>query len=262
MKALWSGNLVIGFITVPVKMYLMERESKIDFRLIHRKCGTPIKYKKWCPTCNREVSENELVRGVKVGKDEYVILEDEELEAMKPKTTHRIEIDGFINLFDIDPHFFNNHYVLVPNKSEKSYSVLIEAMKEKSKAAIGRVVIRGREFPVVIYVYDDSLVLTTLYYPEEIEKPKSLINGLGIELVPADRKEIDLAKMIIEEMTTKLDLERYQDRYREAIMDLVKRKMSGELEVEEEISDEEVKNLMDALEATVKALKKKKKVSS
>ncbi len=261
MKALWAGNIVIGFINIPVKIYPMEKKSKVGFRLIHKKCGTPIEYKKWCPHCNASVSDEDIVKGVEIAKGEYVILEDEEIEALKPVTKHKIEIDGFVNFFEIDPHFLEKNYILVPNKSEEAYSVMLKAMEEKGKAAIGRAIIRRKEFPVVIHPYKGVLVLTALYYPDEIVEPSKLFDELGVELKHAKEEEVELAKLIIEQLTTKLDLEKYKDEYKEAIMNLVKKKLEGvELtERETEVSEEEIKNLMEALQATVKALKKKKK---
>ncbi len=260
MKALWSGSIVIGFINIPVKLYSMQRDHEISFRLLHKTCKTPINYKKWCPRCEKEVSDEEIVRGYELLKGEYVILEDEELDALKPKSSKQIKIDRFVNFFEIDPHYFNKSYILVPNKSEEAYSVFLRALEEKGKAALGRIILRRKEFPVLIHAYNGALVLTTLHYKDEVIDPKTLLASLGIKLEKAKEEEVELAKMIIEQLSGKVNLEEYKDEYAEAVKELVKKKAKGEkYVVVEEVAEEEVKDLMEALQATVQALKKKKK---
>ncbi len=261
MKALWSGSIVIGFINIPVKLYSMQKDHEISFRLIHRECGTPINYKKWCPHCKREVKDEEIVKGFELVKGEYVIVEDEELEKLKPKSSKQIKIDTFVNFFEVDPHYFNKSYILIPNKSEEAYSVILKAMEEKGKAALGRMILRKKEFPVLIHPYNGALVLTTLHYKDEIIDPRHLLETLGISLEKAKNEEVELAKMIIEQLTGPVELEKYKDEFAEAVKELVKRKARGEKNIvlEKPEEAEEIKNLMEALEATMRVLKKKKK---
>ena len=260
MKALWSGNIVIGFITIPVKLYSMQKDHQIEFRLIHKQCGTPINYKKWCPHCNREVKDEEIVKGYEISKGEYIIIEEDELEVLKPKSSKQIKIDRFVNFFEVDPHYFNKSYILVPNKSEEGYSVLLKALEEKGKAALGRIILRRKEFPVLIHPYNGALVLTTLHYKDEIVDPRALMQALGIKLGEIKPDEVELAKIIIEQLSGKVNLEEYKDEFAEAVKELVKKKAKGEKYVAvEPVTEEEVMNLMEALQATVKALKKKKK---
>ncbi len=264
MKSLWSGSIVIGFINIPIKLYSMQKDHEVSFRLIHRECGTPINYKKWCPHCKREVRDDEIVKGFEIVRGQYVIVEDEEIERLKPKSSKQIKVDSFVNFFEVDPHYFSRSYILLPDKSEEAYSVFMKALEEKGKAALGRIILRKKEFPAIIHPYKGGLVLTTLHYKDEVIDPRYLMNTMGIQLGKENPEEINLAKMIIEQLTGPVNLDRYRDEFSDAIKELVKRKARGEKNIvlEKPEEGEEVKNLMEALESTIKEIKKKKRSSS
>src|SRR5256714_7308778 len=176
MRTIWNGSLSFGLVTIPVGLAPATapkaRASDVTFRTLHRECGTPIKQKRWCPVHEREVSNDELVKGWEVSKGQFVIVEDADLEAIEQRDTSRaIEISRFVPLAEVDPLFFDRTYFLAPSSAEaqrRPYVLLLNAMKETGMAAIGRMGIRGNENFVLIRPKGDALVLETLFLAEDV----------------------------------------------------------------------------------------------
>src|SRR5436853_3244383 len=172
MRTIWNGSISFGLVNIPVGLALATQRREVTFRTLHRECGTPIKQKRWCPVHEREVTNDELVKGWEVSKGQFVIVEDSDLEAIEQRDTSRaIEISRFVPLIEVDPMFFDRTYFLAPSSAEaqrRPYVLLLNAMRETGMAAIGRMVIRGNENFVLIRPKGEALVLETLFLAEDV----------------------------------------------------------------------------------------------
>jgi DNA end-binding protein Ku len=263
MHAIFSGAITFGLITIPIKIYAATEEKEIKFHNLCPDCLTPLTYKRWCPKCDREVKWQEIKKGFKLSKERWVVLEKEELEKIKLPSTKYVEIIQFVDLAQIDPIFFEKSYYIVPEEmGAKAYSLFVEALRLTNRAAIGRVVIRNKEYLVALRAFKKGLVMHVLYYLgeiREIEKLKELEN-----LVVVSKEELELAKTLIEKLSAEeFDLEKFKDRYAEALKEMIKAKIEGKpYEVKAEEKVEEAKNLLEALKASVENADKKKKVKA
>jgi DNA end-binding protein Ku len=252
-RTTWSGSLRIGLVNIPVKALLMTKDVRISFRMLHRSCKTQISIKRFCQEGD-EVTLADIVYGYPLGKDRYAVLEKKEIEAARPESKNTIALDRFVNFFEIDPHYFEKTYLLLPDKSEEAYSLLRTVMEKTAKAAIGRISLRSRERPVLVHYYRKAVVATTLRYPEEVLDPE---NYQAIRDLPEPQeKELELALEIIKSLSGELDLSSYHDQYKERIEALVRSKMAGTVEVpEKEKARPAAKSLMEALRLTAESLK-------
>jgi DNA end-binding protein Ku len=260
MHAIFTGNISFGLVSIPIKIYSATETKGIEFHNLCNVCHTPLTYKRWCPKCQKEVSWAEIKKGFKISKEKWVILEKEELEKIKLPTTKNIEIIQFVDVGQIDPIYFEKSYYVAPQEGGvKAYSLFVEALRLANKAAIGRVVIRNKEYLVALRPFKKGLVMHVLYYfgeIKDIEKLKELEN-----LVVVSKEELELAKLLIGKLSTEeFDISKFKDRYAEAIKELIKTKLEGkEYEVKAEEKVAEAKSLMEALKASVEAVEKKKK---
>ncbi len=252
-RTTWSGNIRIGLVNIPVKALLMTKDVRVSFRMLHRSCKTQISNKRFCQE-GEEVTLADIVYGYPLGKDRYAVLEKMEIEAARPESKNTIALDRFVNFFEIDPHYFEKTYLLLPDKSEEAYSLLRTVMEKTAKAAIGRITLRSRERPVLVHYYRQAVVATTLRYPEEVLDPE---NYQAIRDLPQPQeKELELALEIIKSLSGELDLSSYRDRYKERIEALVRSKMAGTVEVpEKKRTRPAAKSLMEALRLTAESLK-------
>lgn len=252
-KTTWSGSLRIGLVNIPVNALLMTKDVHISFRMLHKSCKTAISFKRFCQE-GEEVTLADIVYGYPLGKNRYAVLEKKEIEAARPESKNTIALDHFVNFFEVDPHYFEKTYLLLPDRSEEAYSLLRTVMEKTAKAAIGRITLRSREMPVLVHYYRQAVVATTLRYPEEVLDPQSY---QAIKDLPEPReKELALAMQIIKSLSGELDLSIYHDQYKERIEALVKSKMAGTIEVpEKKKTRPAAKSLMEALRLTAESLK-------
>jgi DNA end-binding protein Ku len=255
-RSLWSGNINIGLVNIPVKIYTMIRDKSFSFRMLRREDACPLKYQRVCTFDNEVVPWSEVVRGYEVRKDEYVIFTKEELEALKPESSKKISLDKFVPLDSVDPIFFEKSYILAPDKSDDSYSLFLKALRDKGKAGVGKFTLRTKEHLVLIHEHKGSLVLTTLRYAEEVVDPMKL-DELK-DLAKPSQNEMELAIKIIEGFSGDFDITEYHDTYQERVGEMVERKLEGKtIKVPEEPEKEEVKELMLALQETLNQLEGK-----
>lgn len=259
-RAIWKGTISLSLISIPVKLYSATEPKEIEFHMVCGECGTPLKYKRWCPHCEKEVEWNKIKRGFKISKEKWVILEKEELEKIKLPTTKSIDIQSFVDVAQIDPiHYQKSYYVVPEEAGVKPYSLFVEALRLANKAAIGKVVLKNKEYLVALRAFRKGLVMHVLYYLREIRDIEKLPELEG--LVVVRKEELELAKALISKLTEKeFDLSKFKDRYSESLKKLIKAKIEGkEFAVKAEARVEEAKSLMEALKASVEIAKKKKK---
>jgi DNA end-binding protein Ku len=263
MRTTWNGSLSFGLVTIPVGLAPATapkaRASDVTFRTLHRECGTPIKQKRWCPLHDREVSNDELVKGWEVSKGQFVIVEDADLEAIEQRDTSRaIEISRFVPLAEVDPLFFDRTYFLAPSSAEaqrRPYVLLLNAMKETGMAAIGRMVIRGNENFVLIRPKDEALVLETLFLAEDVRSQAEIDEA--VEAVDVKEPELELARQLIDSLVGDWEPEALQSEYRQNLRKLLEAKLAGEeIAMPEPVADAPVVDLMEALKKSVAASKK------
>jgi DNA end-binding protein Ku len=254
-RPIWSGSITIGLINVPVKLYPMIYDRGIAFHFLHKTDGQPLKYERVCTKDGKIVPWDEVVKGYEIAKNEYVVFDKKELEAAKPESDRRIRVDRFVDYFSIDPIYFNLSYILMPDKNNDAYNLLLKALETKGKACTGRITIRTKEYPVVVHAYKDSLVLTTLRYSYDVVDPRSMDELKNLKA--PEKTELDMAVKIITELSGEFDVTEYKDTYREKVEELIAKKMKGEKIVVEKPVKEEAKELMTALRETLKQLEKK-----
>jgi DNA end-binding protein Ku len=253
-RPIWRGRISIGLVNVPVKLYTMIRDKSFSFRFLHKEDGSPLKYERVCTLDGEVVNWADIVRGYEIGKDEFVVFSKEELDAFRPESDERIRIDKFVNLVSIDPLQFDKSYILAPNQSKDAYSLLLSAFQKMGMAGVGRFTLKNKEHPIVIHEYKDALVLTTLRYANEIVDPLDLEELKNLK--KPTKEELELATKIIENLSGEFDITEYSDGFREKVAELIEKKMKGEKIVVEKPQKEEVKELMVALQETLKKLKK------
>jgi DNA end-binding protein Ku len=227
----------------------------ISFRFLHKLDGHPLKYQKVCTKDEKVIPWEEVSKGYEVARNEYVIFDKEELEAVKPESDKRIRLDKFVDYFSVDPLYFDRSYVLMPDKSSDAYSLLLAALEKKGKAGAGRITLRTKEYPALVHAYKGSLVLTTLRYAYDVVDPQGFEDLKKLE--EPVKAEFDLAVKIVTDLSGEFDMAEYKDSYRQKVEELVKKKLKGETVVVEKPVEEEVKGLMVALRETLKQLEKK-----
>jgi DNA end-binding protein Ku len=253
-RSIWSGRISIGLVNVPVKLYTMIKDKSFSFKFVRKDDACPLKYERVCTLDQEVVSWNDVGRAIEVRKGEYVVFDKEELDALRPESNKKINIDKFIPLNQVDRILFDKSYILGPDKSADSYSLLLDAFKTKGMAGVGRFTLRTKEYPVLIYPYRDALILTTLLYGDEVVDPQSLKDLQGLK--EPSKAELDLALKIMDNLTGDFDITEYHDAYQEQVEKLLEKKMKGETITVLEPKTEEVKDIMTALQQTLAQLQK------
>jgi len=254
-RPFWSGTITIGLVNVPVRLHTMVRDRSVSFRLLHKADGQPLRYDRVCTKDDRVIPWAETVKGYEVRKGEYLVFEPEELKAIMPESNRKIRIEKFVFYLSLDPVYFDTSYFLTPDRSEDAYSLLVTALQDLGRAAIGTITLRTKEYPVVVHAYGGGLVLTTLRYSDEVTLPQAF--GTLTDLPAPKEAELTLAKRIITDLSGDFSMSDYHDRYREAVMSLIEKKLAGEKVVYVEPHPEEAKELMQALKETLSTLSTK-----
>lgn len=252
-RTTWSGSLRIGLVNIPVKALSLIRDRRISFRMLHKSCKTPISFKRICQE-GEEVSLADIIYGYPLDKSKYVLLEKKEIDSARPDSKNTILLDRFVNFFEIDPHYFDTTYLLLPDRSEEAYSLMRAIMEKTGRAGLGKITFRSKERLVLVHYYRKAIVATTLRYDGEIMNPH-IFPALQ-DLAEPGEKELALAAQIIESLSGELDLTGYKDQYREKIEALVKSKMEGTVIIpEKKRARPAAKSLMEALRQTAESLK-------
>ncbi len=252
---MWRGAISFGMVAIPVRMYLATESKSVSFRMLCPTCGRPIKQKRWCPHEDREIGWTETERGYEVAKDEFVRIEDADLERVPLSTTKAVEILEFVDDSEIDPGvYIKGAYYLEPEAvGAKPYALLRRALESTGRVAIGRIALRDREHLCRLALHEDGLVLNTLHWPDEIRDQHEL--KLPGDEVKVDDRELEMATMLIDNLTASFDPARHTDRYREALLQIVEEKMGQQPPAEAPAAAEPARalDLMAALKASVEA---------
>jgi DNA end-binding protein Ku len=257
-RAIWSGAISFGLVNIPVKLYSAVSRKTVRFHQIDSGSGQRIQQRRVNPRSGDEVDYESIVKGYEIGPDRYVTVTPEELDSLAPEKTRTIDIEVFVDLDQIDPIYYDHPYYLVPDTGAgKAYRLLLDAMEKAGKVAIARVVLRSKEHLVAIRPHEGVLTMETMLFADEVIPPDTL------EEVPADgdvkttKRELDMAKQLIESLSGDFEPTQYRDEYRERVLDLIERKAAGETITVEapEPERKEVPDLMSALEASIAASK-------
>jgi DNA end-binding protein Ku len=258
-RSIWSGAISFGLVNVPVKLYSAVSRKAVRFHQLHDESGVRIQQRRVDPSTGEEVSYEHIVKGYEIGPERYVVVTPDELEALDPKKTRSIDIEEFVDLDEIDPIFFDHPYYLAPAQGgAKAYKLLLDAMREARKVAIGKVVIRQKESLVALRPMEgDVFGMTTMVFADEVVDPAGLDELESLADVEAGERELAMAKQLIESLSADFEPEKYHDQYRERVLELIERKAAGEeIAVQPAEEPAPVPDLMAALEASIAAAKK------
>jgi DNA end-binding protein Ku len=257
---MWTGAISFGLVNVPVKLYTAVDRKAVRFNQLNSKTGSRIAQKRVDPTTGDEVPYEDIVKGYEIAPEQYVVMTREELEELDPKKTRAIEIQDFVDLDEIDPIYFDHPYYLGPDKgAEKAYALLVKAMRETGKVALGRVVIRSKEYLVAVRPKGDLLAMETMLFADEVVPPERLDDALPGE-VEAGERELKMAKQLVESLSGPFEPEKYADSYRQAVLDLIEQKAEGKaIAVQPSEEPQPVPDLMSALEASIAEAKQRAK---
>ena len=250
-QAIWTGSISFGLVTVPVRLVSATKSRDVRFNQLEAATGARIRYRRVSDQTGEEVPNDQIVKGYELENGHYVVIENDELAALKPTASRAIEIEDFVDLSEIDPVFFEQPYYLVPDKdAAKAYRLLSRVMEEEGKVAVGRFVLRSKEALVAIRPIDGMLCLETMRYADEVLAPdRELVDA---QPEPSER-ELEMARQLVESLAGTFDPEKYHDEYREEVLALIDRKAAGEDIVAPAAPEEPAKvlDLMAALEASL-----------
>src|ERR671933_1826065 len=271
---IWKGSISFGLVNIPVKLYTTsDNDRDFSFNQLDNK-GHRIKYKKWCPIEDREVSYSELKKGYQISKDNYAIIEKEDLDKIKLKTTQSIDVKEFIDSKDCDPLLIEKSYYVAPERNkktgaiDKAYTLFARVINETNKIAIGKVVLKDREHLVALHAYQRGIVMHQLRYIDEI-KPVDEVEGMdgsvSSQQPSIDNKELSLGKTLVENLSSKeFDIGQYSDEYTKQLEQLITAKIAGQQTLNaagagKEDDSDVSKNLLEALKASVRQRSKSKR---
>jgi DNA end-binding protein Ku len=260
-RAMWKGAISFGLVTIPVAVYPATEEKTLRFNQLHDEDMGRIRYKRVCAIDGEEVDFEHIVKGYEVEKDQYVVITDEDLDAVPVESSRAIDIQQFVQLDEIDPMLFKKSYYLVPDETgAKAYALLRSALAEENKVGIAKVSFRDKEHLAALRFKDEVFVLETMFWPDEIRAAEFDTLDSSEKVRP---NEIEMARALIDSLTEPWSPEQFRDDYREALLNIVEKKLAGQpIEAPEEAPPARVVDLMAALKASVDAAKKKTPASS
>jgi DNA end-binding protein Ku len=258
-RAIWSGTIGFGLVAVPVKLYSALNRKTVRFHQLSGKTGVRVAQKRVDPQSGEEVPYEEIVKGYEIAPDRYVVIEPGELESLQPKKSRTIEIEDFVELAEIDPIFYEHPYYLAPAPGgAKPYRLLLEAMRDTGRVAVARVVMRSKEQLVAIRPMGDVLEMATMLFGDEILPPDQLGETAEVAEVKTTKRELDVAKQLVDSLAADFNPDSYRDTYREEVLALIERKAQGEEIAVQPTAEEDtapVPDLMSALKASLDAVR-------
>jgi DNA end-binding protein Ku len=259
-RSLWTGSLSFGLVNVPVMLVSAVRDLDLHFRQLHEKDGAPIDVQRWCSKEDVEVPFEEITRGYECEDGRQVIVSDLELEAIEPRRTRTIEIEQFVDLDQVDPIYFDHPYFLLPasedDGAKRAYALLTEVMSRTDRAALGRFVMRAKEYLAIVRVRDGALTLTTMLFADEV-RPLKDVGAAKQKSHKPTPKQLDAAVAVIEELTCEWEPAKYKDQYRARLRVIVERKRKGQTIKAPEAAEQPdpATDLMEALERSLASVR-------
>ncbi|MEU0462801.1 MULTISPECIES: Ku protein [unclassified Amycolatopsis] len=257
-RAIWSGAINFGLVTVPVELYSATEDHTVHFRQFERGTSDRIRYKRVNERTGEEVAYEDIVKGYDLGDGDYVLVEQEELDQIAPGRSRSIDIESFVDLGEIDPLYFQKSYWLAPTKEEfgRAYGLLMQAMAETNKAGIARFVMRGKEHIAAVRAGDGVLVLDTLLFAEDVRNPAKELKKLPEKAEPRGR-ELEMAVALVDSMADDWRPDDYHDQYNERVLKLIDDKKAGRTVTVEDEPGEPTK-VVDLFEALSRSVERRK----
>ena len=260
-RPIWKGVITFGMVSIPIGMYTATESKDVSFNQLHTVCNSRIRQKRWCPVCQVDVATDEIVKGYEYAKDQYVIVEDADFEALPVPSKQTIELSAFVDAAEIDPVYHEKTYFIEPDQiGVKAYALLLKALETKKLTALAKIAIRTKERLCAVRPKDGALVIDTLFWPDEIK----LDSAPHIPDVLVNDRELAMANSLIDMLTEPFEPEKFTDAYREALLGVIEAKVQGTGPVEApvpQMAAPNVSDLMAALKASVEAVQKKKPVA-
>jgi DNA end-binding protein Ku len=260
MRTIWNGSINFGLVNIPIGLAVAQQRKDTAFRTLHRECGTPIKQKRYCPFHERDVEADELVKGWEFAKNQFVVVEESDLEAVAVQRSQSVDIIRFVPISQVDPIYFDRTYYLAPagpDAQRRPYVLLLRAMQEADMAAVGKFVLWGKENLCLIRPLGDSLVLETLFFAEDIRPRKEIDEA--VEETEVKDPELAMARQLVDSLVGDFDPKDYENEYRNDLRAMLQAKLEGkEIALPEPVPTAPVVDLMQALKQSVAQAKKDK----
>lgn len=251
MRSVWNGSISFGLVSIPIKLYAAVSSRSIGFKLLCKQCMTPIHYERHCEGCEDPVEWEDTIKALPLGDGQFLPFSKEELNSIKPEKTDRIEVVEFIGVEEIQPLYYDKFYFCAPaKKTERSYFLFQQVLEESQKVAIGKFVMREREYVAAIQAHGPGLLLSTLNYSYEIRD----INDIETLAEPPELKkeEMQLAQKLVDQLTEdEFELAEFKDEFAERLQEMMDRKEKITVEAEEEVTPFDEESLMEALQASL-----------
>jgi len=253
-SSVWKGSITFGLLTIPIRMYTAARSERTYLHQIHKKCHSRVKQPLFCPVCNRQVDRSEIVKGYEYEEGHYVLIDDEEIKKITPKSGHTMEILAFVKESQIDPIYFDSSYFAMPEKeSEKPYALLLKALEDMDRVGIAKVMMHQREYTVFIRPRKHGLTIHTMYFANEIHEVPGY--GKQEENISLKPQEIKLAEQLIEALSEDFNPKQYHDTFQENLKALIAAKQHGKTTMTETAAPRRapVIDMMEALKRSLAA---------
>lgn len=251
MRSVWNGSISFGLVSIPIKLYSAVSQRSVGFKLLCKDCMTPIRYERHCEGCEGPVDWNDTMKALDLGDGQYLPFTKEELDTIKPEKTDRIEIIEFVDGASIEPIYYDKFYFCGPaRKTERSYFLLKQVLEDSGQVAIGRFVMREREYVAAIQPYQTGLLLATLNYSYEVRN----IDDIETLAEPPELKkqEMELARKLVDQLKEdELDLSEFKDEFAERLQEMIEKKEKIVVEDTEEVKPFDEESLMEALQASL-----------
>lgn len=257
MRAIWRGHIRFSLVTIPIRIYnAIDTAQTISFNLLSREGHNPVAYEKKDKVTGKILRNEDIVKGYQYEPGQFVIIEQEDLDKVKLKSTKVIEIDGFVKAEEVHPTLYESPYFIGPDGdvAAKTYALLAATLKESGKVGVGKVVLRDRETPVLLNPHEGGILMYRLRYPNEVRSIKEVPQLLEAR---ADKEQLKLAKSLVDSMTTKFANMKMEDQYADELKKIIQAKIEGKEIISIEEAEPEVIDIMTALKASIERAKKK-----
>jgi DNA end-binding protein Ku len=251
-SSVWRGSIVLSLVTIPVQLYAAARSERTYLHQIHKECNTRVKQPLFCPTCNRFVERNEIIKGFEFDEGQYILMEEKEIKKLAAASSRTLEILAFTRLSEIDPIFFDSSYFCIPEDAgRKAYHLLVKALEDTQTAGIGKLLMHQRDYTVFLRAYEHGLLLHTMYFSNEIrELPQFGV----IEAVDLKPQEVKLTEQLIKSMTEPFKPKQYHDEFQGKLRKLIEAKQRGKsIEIGKERRSAPIIDMMIALKKSLGA---------